>query len=109
MPQAVILDLRIPLLDAYGKQEGRPLAFIIKAMDTIHLSVYDGMTGDLVKISFVMEPSIPVPEWLTSCSRYLMNKMIIRRSVFCFVVTAVSTSPHVFISSVKEKHNYVIG
>ena len=37
MPQAVILDLDSTLLDAYGKQEGRALTFIIKAMDTIRL------------------------------------------------------------------------
>ena len=39
MPEAVILDLDSTLLDAYGKQEGRALTFIIKAMDTIRLSV----------------------------------------------------------------------
>ncbi len=39
MPEAVILDLDSTLLDAYGRQEGRALTFIIKAMAIIHLSV----------------------------------------------------------------------
>lgn len=73
MPQAVILDLDSTLLDAYGKQEGRAFNFHYQSNGYHPLVCYDGMTGDLVKSSFVMEPSIPVPEWLTSCSRYLMN------------------------------------
>ena len=73
MPQAVILDLDSTLLDAYGKQEGRAFNFHYQSNGYHPLVCYDGMTGDLVKSSFVMKPSIPLPEWLTSCSRYLMN------------------------------------
>ena len=36
MPEAVILDLDSTLLEAYGKQEGRPLTFIIRATVIIH-------------------------------------------------------------------------
>lgn len=73
MPQAVILDLDSTLLDAYGKQEGRAFNFHYQSNGYHPLVCYNGMTGDLVKSSFVMKPSIPLPEWLTSCSRYLMN------------------------------------
>ena len=73
MPQAVILDLDSTLLDAYGKQEGRAFNFHYRSNGYHPLVCYNGMTGDLVKSSFVMKPSIPLPEWLTSCSRYLMN------------------------------------
>ena len=73
MPQAVILDLDSTLLDAYDKQEGRAFNFHYQSNGYHPLVCYNGMTGDLVKSSFVMKPSIPLPEWLTSCSRYLMN------------------------------------
>ena len=50
MPQAVILDLDSPLLDAYGKQEGRAFNFHYQSNGYHPLVCYNGMTGDLVKI-----------------------------------------------------------
>ena len=74
LPQAVILDLDSTLLDAYGRQEGRAFNFHYQSNGYHPLVCYDGITGDLIKIQLRdVEPSIPVPEWLTSCSRYLRN------------------------------------
>lgn len=73
MPQAVILDLDSTLLDAYGRQEGRAFNFHYQSNGYHPLVCYDGMTGDLIKSSFVTEHSTPAPEWPVSCSRYLMN------------------------------------
>ena len=102
MPEAIILDLDSTLLNAYGKQEGRAFNFHYQSNGYHPLVCYDGITGDLIKISFVMELSIQVQELWTFFSLYLMNTLkVFRKLNFFFVVIAALQRP-VYINSVKK-------
>ena len=50
MPEAIIFDLDSPLLDAYGKQEGRTFHFHYQRTGYHPLLCFDGITGDFIKI-----------------------------------------------------------
>ena len=50
MPEAIILDLDLTLLNTYGKQEGRAFNFHYQSNGYHPLVCYDGLTGDLIKI-----------------------------------------------------------
>ena len=50
MPESIILDLDLTLLNTYGKQEGRAFNFHYQSNAYHPLVCYDGLTGDLIKI-----------------------------------------------------------